>query len=74
MKSSNYTQTDKNLRFKIYFPSKGFSNDLNNFMKANKGRSILLEKSKLKFLNSVMPNTVAKDGKSYSIPQKWKVI
>ena len=61
-------------KIKIYFPPDNFSNDLNNFMKANKGKTVLLENNKPKFFKSIMPDIVTKDGKSYTIPAKWKVI
>ena len=59
---------------KIIFPPKAFSNDLNNFMKDNKRKVLKLEKHKRRFLNSRMPDTVTKDGITYTIPLKWKII
>jgi len=64
--------SEKNI--KIFFPPKNFSNDLNNFMRAKKGKVIELVNHKRKFLNSVMPDTVTANGVSYTIPQEWKVI
>ena len=58
-------------RIRIYFPPDNFSGALRDFMKANKGNVIRLEKSKIKFLNSVMPETVTVNGKSCTIPPKW---
>ena len=59
---------------KIFFPPKSFSNDLNNFMRAGKGKVLKLQKNKTRFANSIMPDIVSKDGTTYTIPQKWKVI
>jgi hypothetical protein len=58
---------------KIFFPPKGFSYDLNNFIKSNKGNVTLLKNHKIRFTNSIMPDTVTKDGKTYTIPSKWTV-
>ena len=55
---------------KVFFPPKGFSNDLNNFMK---GKVLKLQKHKIRFTNSIMPDVVSADGKSYTIPEKWRV-
>jgi len=63
-----------NKKIRIYFPPKAFSNELNNFIKAGNRKLVMLEKSKPKFLNSVMPDIVTKDGTTYTIPPKWKVI
>ena len=62
---------DKKLR--VFFPPKVFSNDLNNFMKNFRGKVLELRKHKIKFSNSIMPDTVSKDGISYTIPDKWKI-
>ena len=42
------------------------------FMKAGRSNVIRLEKNKIKFNNSMMSDTVTKDGLSYTIPAKWK--
>jgi len=59
-------------KIKIYFPPNGFSSDLNNFLKNNKGKIVKLEYNKVKFFNSIMPDIVAKGDKTYTIPAKWK--
>ena len=61
-----------NKRIKIYFPPTGFSSDLNNYLKNRKGKVIKLEHNKIKFFNSIMPDVVTKNGKTYTIPEKWK--
>ena len=53
---------------KVFFPPKGFSNDLNNCMN---GKVLKLQKHKIRFSNCVMPDTVTGDGKSFTIPTKW---
>jgi len=55
---------------KVFFPPKGFSNDINNFMQK---KVVKLQNNKVRFQNSVMPNVVAKDDKSYTIPPEWNV-
>ena len=60
-------------KIKVYFPPDNFSSDLYNFMKANKGKVVKLENSKVKFLNSVMPAVVKKDGQTYNIPAEWVI-
>jgi uncharacterized LabA/DUF88 family protein len=59
-------------RIKVHFPPSGFSSDLNNHVKRSKGKVIKLEHNKVKFFNSIMPDNVTKDGRAYSIPEKWK--
>jgi len=62
-----------NKKIKILFPPKAFSNDLNNFVKANRRRVIELKNHKIRFTRAIMPDTVTKDGITYTIPSKWKV-
>jgi len=62
-----------NTKIKIYFPPNGFSSDLNNFLKTNKNKVVKLEHNKVKFINSILPDIVSKDGKTYTIPDKWKI-
>jgi len=61
-----------NKKIKVHFPPNGFSSDLNNFIKNNKGKIVKLELNKWKFVNSIMPDVVTKDDKTYIIPDKWK--
>jgi len=60
-------------KIRIFFPPKSFSYDLSNFIKANKGKIIFLERGKKKFSNSIMPDVVTVGNNSSSIPQHWKV-
>lgn len=61
---------DKKIR--IYFPPTISSADLKNNIIRHKGKIVYLMNNKLKFMNSIMPDVVTKDGVSYTIPQKWK--
>jgi len=67
------TKDNPEKKIKIFFPPKGFSYDLNYFMKVNKRKVTLLKKHKVRFNNSIMPNIVTKDGISYTIPAKWNI-
>jgi hypothetical protein len=42
-------------------------------MKSNKGKVIMLERSKGKFVASIMPDVVTVNGKTSAIPTEWKV-
>ena len=55
-------------KIRIYFPPDNFSSALRDFMKANKGKVVRLEKSKVKFINSIMPDTISQGDTSYTIP------
>jgi len=61
-------------KIKVYFPPDNFSSALRDFMRAKKGKVIKLENNKIKFINSIMPDIIEKDGISYTIPPKWKII
>ena len=60
-------------KVRVYFPPGNNSIALVKLMKENKKDIIRLERSKIKFFQSVMPDTVTIDGTSYTIPPKWKV-
>ncbi|GHV51202.1 hypothetical protein FACS1894181_12740 [Bacteroidia bacterium] len=59
-------------KMRVYFPPAISSIDMKNNITARKGKVIFLENNQKKFLNSIMPDDVTKDGKTYSIPEKWK--
>jgi uncharacterized LabA/DUF88 family protein len=61
-----------NKTVKVYFPPNSFCNDLNYNTIQNKKKVVRLANNILKFANSVMADSVTKDGKTYSIPEKWK--
>jgi hypothetical protein len=61
-------------KLKLYFPPANFSNNMNHLMLSLKERqAVKLEKNKTKFLKAIMPDTVTKDGKYFTIPPEWKV-
>ena len=62
-----------NIKLRLFFPPSGESRDLTNVMKAIRKEPILLSKHKQKFINSVLPVVVSKDGKTYKIPEKWNL-
>ena len=62
----------KNVR--VCFPPSYNCRKLDYFMKTVfKKPAIHLERSKPKFSNSIMPDVVTVDGKTCTIPQKWKI-
>ena len=62
---------DKKIR--VYFPPDNYSGALRDFMRANKSNVVRLERNKVKFFDSIMPDVVSADGKTYTIPEKWRV-
>ena len=63
---------DKKIR--IYFPPTISSADLKNNIISHKGKIVYLANNRQKFINSIMPDVVIKDGKSYTIPLKWESV
>ena len=61
------------IKIKIYFPPGNNSSALTDFARKNKIKLVRLENSKQRFINSVLPDIVSKDGMTYTIPPKWKV-
>ena len=62
----------KTKKVKIYFPPSTYSNDLRDYAIHHKSKPILLINNEKKFQNSIMPDVVSENGKTYSIPLKWK--
>jgi len=62
-----------NVKIRIYFPPGNKSDALKNYMKSQKKQVVLLGNNKAKFIYSIMPDTVTKDGVTITIPAKWKV-
>ncbi|GHT10399.1 hypothetical protein FACS189432_09660 [Bacteroidia bacterium] len=60
-------------KVRVYFPPTVFSVDLKNNIKYHNGKVVFLENNFNKFENSIMPDVVTKNGKTYSIPPKWKI-
>jgi uncharacterized LabA/DUF88 family protein len=59
-------------KIRVYFPPTIFSIDIKNKIKKNNGKIDFLDVNYNKFVNSIMPDIVIKDGKTYTIPDKWK--
>jgi uncharacterized LabA/DUF88 family protein len=57
---------------KVYFPPSNFSNDLKDNLIHHRSKPVLLIKNIRRFQLALMPEIVTKDGKSYTIPDKWK--
>ena len=57
---------------KVYFPPSNFSNDLKDNLIHHRSKPVLFIKNLRRFQAAVMPDKVAIDGKTYSIPEKWK--
>ncbi|MCQ2194175.1 MAG: NYN domain-containing protein [Paludibacteraceae bacterium] len=60
-------------RIRVYFPPSISSSNLASNMKLHKGTVVYLEKNFKKFEDSAMPEVVVGDGKTYTIPEKWKI-
>lgn len=58
---------------KVYFPPSRYSRDIKDFLYSLRKKPTLLEKNINRFEESVMPDVVEKEGKKYTIPEKWKV-
>ncbi len=59
-------------RIKVYFPPSNYSNNIRDTLHGWKQKPVLLEKSIGKFEAAIMPYDIEKDGKKYTIPEKWK--
>ena len=57
---------------KVYFPPSRYSRDIKDFLYLQRKKPVLLEKNINRFENAIMPCSVEKDGKKYTIPEKWK--
>ena len=57
---------------KVYFPPSNYSSDLKDSMLHHRSKPVLMIKNRRRFENAIMPDIVEKDGKKYTIPQKWK--
>ena len=57
---------------KVYFPPSNYSSDLKDNLLHHRSKPVLMNKNRLRFLNAIMPDIVEKDGKRYTIPDKWK--
>jgi uncharacterized LabA/DUF88 family protein len=62
---------NKNLR--LFFPPLTNSRELTNIMKVIRKEPIHLSNHKQKFVNSLLPDVVSKNGTSFAIPEKWNM-
>jgi len=58
-------------KLRLFFPPSANSRELSNVMKAIRKEPIHLELHKQKFVNSLLPDVVSKDGTTFTIPDKW---
>ena len=61
-------------KIRVYFPPDLNSGALSAFMRADNKKVIRLENSKIKFLNSILPNIVSADNYTFTIPHKWQSV
>ena len=57
---------------KVYFPPSNFSNDFKDNLIHHRSKPVLMIKNIRRFQSAIMPDIVSKDGKSHTIPDKWK--
>lgn len=57
---------------KVYFPPSNFSNDLKDNLIHHRSKPVLMIKNIRRFQSALLPDAVEKDGKTYTIPDKWK--
>ena len=62
----------RNIGIKVYFPPSNFSNDLKDNLIHHRSKPVMMIKNIRRFQSAVMPDIVTKDGKKYTIPEKWK--
>ena len=60
-------------KLRLFFPPSANSRELTNVMKAIRKEPIHLELHKQKFVNSLLPDVVSKDGTTLTIPDKWNL-
>lgn len=61
------------IAIKVYFPPSNYSSDLKDNLLHHRSKPVLMIKNKRRFENAIMPDMVEKNGKQYSIPDKWIV-
>ena len=57
---------------KVYFPPSNFSNDLKDNLIHHRSKPVLMIKNSRRFQSAVMPDSVSKDDKTHTIPDKWR--
>ncbi len=61
------------IAIKVYFPPSNYSNDLKDNLIHHRSRPVEMKKNLPRFLKAVMPDVVERNGKLYTIPEKWRV-
>jgi uncharacterized LabA/DUF88 family protein len=64
-------RTYPKIGIKIYFPPSNSSNDLKDNMIHHRSKPVYMLKNIRRFIDSIMPYKVEKDGVIYTIPDKW---
>lgn len=57
---------------KVYFPPSNFSNDLKDNLIHHRSKPVLMSKNIRRFQMAILPDVVSLNGKTYTIPEKWK--
>ena len=60
-------------KLRLFFPPSANSHELTNIMKSIRKEPIHLSRHKQKFINSILPEVVSKESKTFTIPEKWKL-
>lgn len=63
-----------NIKIKVYFPPSNYSNDIKDNLIHHRSKPTEMGKNLPRFQAAKMPDVVTRDGRSYTIPDKWKSI
>ncbi len=61
-----------NIGIKVYFPPTNYSNDIKDNLIHHRSKPVLMLKNLRRFTSAKMPDIVTLNGKTYTIPDKWK--
>lgn len=61
-----------NIGIRAYFPPSNYSNDIRDNLIHHRTKPVLMIRNLRRFKSAIMPDVVEKDGKRYTIPEKWK--
>lgn len=61
------------IAIRVYFPPSNFSNDLRDNLHQHNHKPVVLLKNEYRFRNAILPDVVQRNGKEYTIPEKWKL-
>lgn len=62
----------KNIGVKVYFPPSNYSYDIKDNLIHHRSKPVLMVNNERRFKNAIMNFEVEKDGRKYTIPEKWK--